>query len=115
MEKDKQAYHVMLKIDGEIIAYARYFIKGDFHTEYASIGRVLVHPDHRMKQFGYALLEYLLKEVERRFGSVPIKISAQTYLLEFYGKFGFKISAEYVEDGIPHIDILKSDVIFLKI
>ena len=106
--KDKQAYHVMLKIDGAIMAYARYFIKGDFHSEYASIGRVLVHPDHRMKQFGYALLEYLLKEVERRFGSAPIKISAQTYLLEFYGKFGFKkISAEYVEDGIPHIDMLK--------
>lgn len=106
--KDKQAYHIMLKIDDELIAYARYFIKGNFHSEYASIGRVLVHPNYRKKQYGDALLEYLLKEVETRFEETSIKISAQSYLLEFYEKYGFKkISAEYLEDGIPHIDMLK--------
>ena len=107
--KDKEAYHVMLKQNNELVAYARYFLKGDFYSDYASIGRVLVHPNHRNREFGHALLRYILDEVESRFDGSPIKISAQTYLLEFYGRYGFKkVSAEYLEDGIPHIKMIKA-------
>ena len=32
-----------------------------------------------------------------------IKISAQSYLKDFYGKHGFVVKGEeYLEDGIPH-------------
>lgn len=105
---DLVAYHAMLKDDNQLLAYGRFFLKGDFHADYASIGRVLVHPEYRKKQLGHALLKYILEEVEGRFEYSAIKISAQTYLLEFYGKYGFKkVSAEYLEDGIPHIDMIK--------
>lgn len=105
---DLVAYHAMLKDGNQLLAYGRFFLKGDFHADYASIGRVLVHPEYRKKQLGHALLKYILEEVEGRFEYSAIKISAQTYLLEFYGKYGFKkVSAEYLEDGIPHIDMIK--------
>ena len=37
-----------------------------------------------------------------------VKISAQTYLKNFYNSFGFyEKGNEYLEDGIPHIAMLK--------
>lgn len=36
-----------------------------------------------------------------------IIIQAQVYLLDFYSSLGFKaVSEEYLEDNIPHIDML---------
>lgn len=107
--KDAEAYHAMLRMDGQLVAYGRYFIKGSFHSDYASIGRVLVHSNYRKKQLGHELLRRILEEIEVKFEKSEIKISAQTYLLKFYEQYGFKkISAEYLEDGIPHIDMLKA-------
>ena len=38
-----------------------------------------------------------------------IKISAQSYLVKFYNSLGFyQIGEEYLEDGIPHIKMLKN-------
>jgi ElaA protein len=37
-----------------------------------------------------------------------IRISAQTYLKLFYNKLGFvEIGEEYLEDGIPHVNMLR--------
>lgn len=48
-------------------------------------------------------IDFILKE----FSTNEIKISAQTYLLDFYKKFGFvPIGEEYLEDQIPHISML---------
>jgi len=39
----------------------------------------------------------------------PIKIGAQAYLEKFYGSLGFVQCGDgYLEDGIPHIPMLKS-------
>ena len=36
-----------------------------------------------------------------------LKIHAQAYLFKFYSSFGFTpISEEYLEDNIPHIDMI---------
>ncbi|GGK33913.1 hypothetical protein GCM10010965_28510 [Caldalkalibacillus thermarum] len=36
-----------------------------------------------------------------------IKIQAQHYLEKFYGEFGFKTTSDvYLEDGIPHVDMV---------
>ena len=38
----------------------------------------------------------------------PIRISAQSHLESYYEKFGFiKASDEYLEDNIPHIEMLR--------
>ena len=40
--------------------------------------------------------------------SRAIRISAQCYLEKYYEKFGFlKASEEYLEDDIPHIEMLR--------
>ena len=47
--------------------------------------------------------------IEKKFGNEPIRISAQEYLLNYYSKHGFKqIGKGYLEDDIPHIEMLKA-------
>jgi ElaA protein len=46
--------------------------------------------------------------MEKHFGKVATKISAQTYLRRFYKAHGFEqTGSEYLEDGIPHIAMLR--------
>ena len=54
----------------------------------------------------------LMAEAVRRAGELwpgqPIRIGAQARLEKFYEGFGFrKASDEYIEDGIPHIEMLR--------
>ena len=40
--------------------------------------------------------------------AMPTRISAQSYLEDYYSKFGFvKCSEEYMEDNIRHIEMLR--------
>jgi ElaA protein len=49
-------------------------------------------------------MERSIEFIFNEFQTDSIKISAQTYLLDFYKKFGFHpIGEEYLEDQIPHI------------
>ena len=45
--------------------------------------------------------------VEQQFGKVPVRLSAQKHLENYYGNHGFQSTGkEYLEDGIPHIEML---------
>ena len=104
--KDDVALHLMLKEGDELLAAARLFAPHDGIP--AKIGRVVVSPAHRGKKLGDALMREAIKACESRFPGTDIFLSAQSYLKEFYKGFGFSaISGEYVEDGIPHIDMLR--------
>ena len=107
--KDQRAYHLFIK-DPEtekIIAYTRIFKPGDYFTE-AAFGRVVVHPKYRKKHIGQLLIEKVIDFIETQLKSKTIKISAQTYLKNWYESFGFQQSSDpYLDDGIPHIDMLK--------
>ena len=96
--KDQKAKHVLGKKNHEIIAYARIFKSGDYFKE-ASFGRAVVKKSERGKGMGDELIINSIKNVQEN----KIKISAQSYLKEFYGKHGFVAKGEeYLEDGIPH-------------
>ena len=46
--------------------------------------------------------------VSEKMKEKKIKISAQTYLINFYNNLGFfETGKEYLEDGIPHIAMIK--------
>lgn len=106
--KDDQALHLMLKRGSEIIAAARIFPPRD--DKPAKIGRVVVSPAHRGERLGGALMREALDACAERFPAAPVFLSAQSHLQRFYGSFGFKpVSEEYLEDGIPHVDMLKDD------
>ena len=102
--KDKSAYHVFLKENGEIVAYLR-VIKQGVSFEEALIGRVLT--TKRKKGYANIILKEGIKIAKEKFKADKIKIEAQTYAKKLYEKFGFKqISDEFLEDGIPHIKML---------
>jgi ElaA protein len=49
-----------------------------------------------------------IENMRKLFGDVEIKIGAQKYLVEFYGKLGFRSTGEeYMEDGIPHVYMIR--------
>ena len=106
--QDQAAHHLLGYADsGELAAYARLFDAGISYPE-ASIGRVVVSPRFRRAGLGRELLCQSLAAVETLFGAQPIQIGAQQYLLDFYESFGFRPHGEgYLEDGIPHLHMLR--------
>jgi ElaA protein len=102
--KDKKSHHVIgLDAFGNLVATARLLPVGVSYQEYASIGRVCVDSHIRRTQAGIELMRYAMRQMKALYPNVPIKISAQSYLLNFYGKFGFNAVGEpYLEDNIPH-------------
>lgn len=105
--KDQSAMHVLGFVKDELIAYARIFKAGDYFDE-SSIGRILVRQDYRKNEVGHRLLDYSINYINLTLKESKIRISAQQYLIAFYGKHGFQVDGEgYLEDGIPHINMLK--------
>ena len=106
-DKDQKALHVILKKSEEIIGYTRLFWPGDYFKE-ASIGRVVISKKERNNNYGSELMKASILAISEKMKEKKIKISAQTYLKNFYNNLGFLESGkEYLEDGIPHIVMFK--------
>jgi ElaA protein len=104
--KDQKSLHVYGKKNDKIVAYTRIFKPGDYF-ENASIGRVLVAQEERKFGFGHDLMKASIKTVKTHFKSDKITISAQKYLKNFYESHNFvQVGEAYLEDGIPHIEML---------
>jgi ElaA protein len=107
-EKDKKAIHILGLKNNEIVAYARIFKPDDYFKE-ASIGRVVVSQKERGSGLGYKIMNASIKAILDEFQEYNIKVSAQKYLKKFYNNLGFKqVGEEYLEDGIPHIAMIKN-------
>jgi len=105
--KDMKALHVIGEFEGTTVAYCRLFKSGDYFDQ-ASIGRVIVKENFRDKKWGHDLIKEAVSGVQHHFGESQITISAQLYLKKFYESHGFLMtSEEYLEDGIPHIEMKK--------
>ncbi len=103
--KDKRALHVLMKKNGNLVAYARILPPGLSYPEPA-IGRVVVDPDHRKKNLGKELMKYCISKTMQSYKDQDIVISAQLYLLKFYLELGFEVDGlQYLEDNIPHIQM----------
>lgn len=88
---------------GAIAAYLRIVPPGEKFAE-VSLGRIVTAPEHRGGGLGHELVRRGLDAV----GNVAVRISAQAHLEQFYGQHGFHRASEpYLEDGIPHIDMLR--------
>ena len=99
--KDEIADHVMLYVGEELVGYTRIFTKNTYFRE-ASFGRAVVKKKHRGEGYGHLLVEKSLKHLKEK-KQTSIKISAQSYLKDFYSSHGFTAKGEeYMEDGIPH-------------
>ncbi|MGB0982110.1 MAG: GNAT family N-acetyltransferase [Winogradskyella sp.] len=106
--KDQKALHVLGYKAEKLVAYTRIFKPNDYFTE-ASIGRVVVMENERRHSFGYAIMKASINAIQTHFNTDTIRISAQVYLKRFYNNLEFKaIGKDYLEDGIPHINMVKS-------
>lgn len=106
--KDPECIHIKGQINDSVIATARIVPPGISYQE-VSIGRVAVAQNFRGKGFGRILMNTCLQAIDELYGKVPVRLSAQTYLLEFYEQCGFTSTGnEYLEDGIPHTEMLRT-------
>lgn len=106
--KDLKALHVLGVKEGKIIAYTRLFNSGEYFDT-PSIGRVVVKETERKYGYGHDLIKASIKAIVDNYNETTITISAQTYLQKFYESHGFKqIGEGYLEDGIPHIRMVRS-------
>lgn len=106
--KDQKALHILGFKNDKLIAYTRIFKPLDYF-EHASIGRVVVALEERKFGYGHLIMKHTILAVESYFNETTIKISAQSYLQNFYESHGFKqVGEPYLEDGIPHIAMIKN-------
>lgn len=71
-----------------------------------AIGRVAVNKKYRRQGIAEEMMESAMQTCEEQFPNQKIRLAAQTYLIDFYSRFGFMpIGREYIEDDIPHQDM----------
>jgi ElaA protein len=109
-QKDQYGSHLMgFDRHSKLAAYCRLLPEGIVYPKHLSIGRVLTTTSTRGTGAGKDLMHTALRQMENIYGRKPIKISAQSHLKKFYATFGFEqCGEEYMEDGIPHIPMLKN-------
>jgi ElaA protein len=101
---DQRSRHLWAADGDTIHAYCRIVPAGDKFAE-ISIGRVITAPIAR----GTGLGKELMRRALAACGPIAVRIGAQAHLERFYGELGFvRASEPYDEDGIPHIEMLRS-------
>jgi ElaA protein len=92
---------------GALVAYLRAVDPGVKYAE-ASIGRVITAPEIRGTGLGRALMQEGLARCTRQWPGEMLRISAQSRLRRFYESLGFAAaSGDYLEDGIPHMQMTR--------
>lgn len=98
--------HLWFSDDTGPTAYLR--ILSDPHTANSlwRIGRVVTRVDARGAGLAGALMESALTLL----GSAEVVLEAQAHLSKFYETFGFVVCGdEYIEDGIPHLPMIRAN------
>ena len=86
----------------ELVAYCRSM--PDAQRQEVRIGRVVIAPTCRRRGLARTMMLALMRKISAL--NYDLVLSAQTEVIDFYTSLGFVIeSDEYVEDGIPHIDM----------
>jgi len=100
-DNDSDTVHV-LGLEDQLVAYCR-AMPNDKLKE-VRIGRVVVDPAHRGRGLAREMMLALMNELSGL--KYDYVLSAQTSVLDFYQSLDFvPQSKEYVEDGIPHVDM----------
>lgn len=103
--KDPKSYHAMIIENADCWACARILPPGVSYDEW-SIGRVVSHVKVRRLGYGKAIMLACMEWLKNHEANA-VRISAQSYLINFYKSFGFEIEGdEYLEDNIPHTQMI---------
>jgi ElaA protein len=107
---DRHAWHLLGRdaANGALLAYLRLLNPGVKFDD-AALGRVVVDASLRGQGIGHRLVREGLARCEALWPGRPVSISAQAHLQRFYAAHGFRtVSEEYLDDGIPHVDMRRS-------
>ena len=105
---DEPAFHLAAWAPSDRMprAYARLVDPGLKYPE-PSMGRVITTAAARGTGLGRELVRRAVAHAAEAFPGQGIRISAQTRLVGFYAEAGFVALGEpYLEDGIPHTEML---------
>jgi len=98
---DERAIHFLALKDNKAIGCARALVI-EHHMQ---LGRMAVLKEYRHQNVGKALLEKAIVTAKLNQLS-SIYISAQCHAIDFYKKFGFKVTSDiYLDAEIPHHDM----------
>ncbi len=106
---DRDAWHLLGRDgSGALQAYLRLVDPGVKYAE-PSLGRVITAAEVRGSGVGRVLMAEGLARSAQAWPGHGIRISAQARLSRFYADFGFvAVGDSYIEDGIPHQEMLRS-------
>jgi ElaA protein len=108
---DFAAWHLLgWTVDSAIPKLAAYLRVLDPGTKFEepSIGRVLTVPPWRRTGLGRVLMREGVERCRAAWPGRDIRIAAQARLEAFYKSLDFRsASAPYIEDGIPHVDMVR--------
>ncbi|WP_115708841.1 GNAT family N-acetyltransferase [Legionella sainthelensi] len=100
--KDTESEHYLLWYNEQPCGTVRVRHVEDF----GKIERVAILEEYQGKGLGFALMRFILSDLQERTLIKKIKLSSQTYAIPFYEKLGFLIcSDEYMDAGISHKDM----------
>ena len=107
--KDTHAHtlHVAARTaDRNLVAYLRILAPGVSYPG-VSFGRVVTAKAFRGRGLSHELINKAVELARVNWPGIPVQIGAQEYLKDFYQSHGFEATSEiYLEDGIPHIDMV---------
>ena len=106
---DKQSWHLLGYDEAGVLQASLRVVDPGVNYPEPSIGRVVTASEARGGGVGRALMEQGLARCFQVWPGRAVSISAQAHLQRFYGSLGFvAVSAVYLEDDIPHIEMLWS-------
>lgn len=102
--QDQKAIHIFNRDDdGDVVAYARVFLKGNE----VSFGRVVTSNKVRGQGLGGQLLDKIMQTIQQEFPNKSIEIEAQVQVEDFYKRVGFVSEGEpFIYKTTPHIKMV---------
>ncbi len=105
-DKDFLATHFILLDKETVVAYGRVMFDNDKSA--MSLGRLITRSTHRKQGLAKIIMKHMLSFLDKYHQNNQIIISAQSYLEDFYGSFGFIAKGQlYLEDGLLHVKMIK--------
>jgi len=106
---DRQSWHLLGRDEADTLqAYLRVVDPGVKYSE-PSIGRVITSPEARGKGIGRKLFAEGVGRCEAAWPGQGIRIGAQAHLERLYASYGFvRVGEPYLEDNIPHLEMVKA-------
>ena len=94
--------HLWIEDGGAVVAALRVLHESDGAI---SIGRVVTASAHRSHGLAADLVRAALEREPVR----PVRINAQSHLIDWYATLGFTVAGqEFLEDGIPHTPMARA-------